>query len=123
MDKKIYSDEVEAELDTYIAEGDDKPQPSVIEEMAKIIGGDYYLDRPWEEYPPSAKEMFRKLAQSLYDMVAEDMAREGMVKLSADQSLPICPYQPIADMQWEKKIAYEEAQQDMLRAGFRRIEG
>ena len=72
MDKKIYSDEVEAELDTYIAEGDDKPQPpSVIEEMAKRINA-FMFEVGYVEHWDDADI----LAQELFNMTTKEMVTE-----------------------------------------------
>jgi len=92
---------------------------AVIEEMAGWLARLTSSDDAWDTwFCEEDRIAYRQKAQEL-----AAIARRGWVRLSADQSLPICPYQPVPDIQWEQKITYEEAQQDMLKAGFRRVEG
>jgi len=52
----------------------------------------------------------------LWDDIKQSIKQAGYVKLSDDQSLPHIPYIGLA------REKYNEAQQDMLKSGFRRVE-
>ena len=86
-------------------------QPSVIEEMAEIIKHLVYgyMDI---EIPVGGKRKCHEVSKEL-----AAIARRGWVRLSADQSLPSIHLSiPI-----RASIYYLRAQEDMLKAGFRKV--
>jgi hypothetical protein len=59
-----------------------------------------------------------KLIQQYFDEIAKE---KGYVKLAENQELPDNPYS-VFDHDFECRVGYYEGQQDMLKAGFRKID-
>lgn len=79
----------------------------------------------WEDY---IKERDVDLYLSKARSVLDDLKSLGCVQLDPDQSLPDNPHQEKVEAQgWaarakeSRHIGYEQAQQDMLNAGFKKV--
>ncbi len=88
----------------------------------RVICEDFPINDVWENLDEHWREHYRQLANPIISFI-----KQNYVRLAEDQSLPENPCRhrvPPPDRYWEgREHGYDWGQKDMLKAGFRRIEG
>ena len=91
-------------------------KPMTAEELiARVIGLQYHPHQEFGELADGIK------ADLIYfgELVLKELKEAGYVKLAEDQSLPRFSF---SEEPPNMRFGYQKAQQDMLKAGFRRVE-